>query len=150
MSTTTFITLLIILLLILIPLLLSYLVFPDEKITKNIPKKKKSIVPVISKDKPLTFEEIADILAHSQSTPEMLKEGIEQLAKNHGKIHAKLGDLPHPDYKRYLSLIINLCKNPQSDKDIILSLDQKLRAKNPKYGLDIDDAVNKGIAARGF
>jgi hypothetical protein len=43
-----------------------------------------------------------------------------------------------------------LCKTPQADKELILSLDQKLRVKNPKYGLEIDEAVNKGIAARGF
>ncbi|PHR54328.1 MAG: hypothetical protein COA44_13535 [Arcobacter sp.] len=138
-----------ILLLILIPLLLSYLVFPAEEVAKNIPKKK-TTPPVISKDKPLSFEEISDIFTHSQSTPDVLKEAIEQLIKHHGKIHAKLGDIPHPDYKRYLALIINLCKNPQADKDIIISLDQKLRVKNPRYGLEIDEAVNKGISARGF
>jgi len=150
MSTTTLITLLSGLLLILIPLLLSYLVFPDTKTPMNPSKKKKSALPIIPATTPLTFEEISDILAHSQSTQDMLKEAIEQLIKNHGKIHAKLGDIPHPDYKRYLALIINLCKNPQADKDIIISLDQKLRTKNPRYGLDIDEAVNKGIAARGF
>jgi len=150
MSTTTLITILIILLLILIPLLLSYLVFPDEKVSKHLPIKKKTLKPKISKDTPLSFEEIASLFTHSDSSQEELKEAIEQLVKHHGKIHAKLGDLPHPDFKRYLALIINLCKNPKADKDIIIALDQKLRAKNPRYGLDIDEAINKGIAARGF
>ena len=152
MSTSTLITILIILLIILIPLLLCYLVFPDEKVTKKLSTKKKTTTtkPKVSKDTPLSFEEIANLFARSDTSADELKEAIEQLVKHHGKIHAKLGDLPHPDYKRYLALIINLCKNKQADKDIILSLDQKLRAKNPKYGLDIDDAVNKGIAGRGF
>ena len=150
METSTLITILIILLMILIPLLLSYLVYPDEKVKEHLPVRKKITKPEISKDTPLTFEEIADLFTRNDSSQEELKEAIEQLAKNHGKIHAKLGDLPHPDFKRYLSLIINLCKNPQADKDIIISLDQKLRAKNPKYGLDIDEAINKGIAGRGF
>lgn len=135
---------------ILIPLLLSYLVYPDKEVVKIVPSKKKEPKPDIPKDKPLSFEEISKIFAHSQSTPDELKEAIEQLIKNYGKIHAKLGDLPHPDFKRYLALIINLCKNPQADKDIIISLDQKLRVKNPKYGMDIDEAINKGIAGRGL
>lgn len=150
METSTLIIILIILLVILIPLLLSYLVYPDEKITEHLPAKKKITKPKISKDEPLSFDEIAELFTHHDSSQEELKEAIEQLVKNHGKIHAKLGDLPHPNFKRYLALIINLCKNPQADKDIIISLDQKLRAKNPKYGLDIDEAVNKGIAGRGF
>lgn len=150
MSTTTLIIILSILLLLLIPLLLSYLVFPDEEVSQETPLKKKIAEPSIPKDKPLTFEEISDIFSHGSSSKDILKEAIEQLIKHHGKIHAKLGDLPHPDYKRYLSLIINLCKNPQADKDIIISLDQKLRTKNPRYGLDIDEAINKGIAGRGF
>ncbi len=150
MSTTTLITILIILLVILIPLLLSYLVFPDEEIAKNIPIKSKVKKPIIKRSEPLSFEEISYIFMHSESSVEDLKDAIEQLIKHHGKIHAKLGDLPHPDYKRYLSLIINLCKNPRADKDIIISLDQKLRAKNPKYALNIDEAINKGISARGF
>jgi len=150
MSTTTLITTLIILLIILIPLLLSYLVFPDEKIQEQISQKEPDLKPVISKEKPLSFDEISAIFTHKESVKEDFIEAIEQLIKYHGKIHAKLGDLPHPDYKRYNALIINLCKNPASDKEVIILLDQKLRAKNSKYALNIDEAINKGLAARGF
>jgi len=153
MSGTTLITILIILLLLLIPLLLSYLVFPDDKDTvlatqNDAPKKDEK--PVIDKNKILSFEEIRVLFSHKDSSKPELKEAIEQLVRHHGKIHAKLGDLVHPDFKRYLELIISLCKNPQADKELIISLDQKLRVKNPKYGLEIDEAVNKGIAARGL
>lgn len=153
MSGSTLVTILIILLLLLIPLLLSYLVFPAEKESAavkqgNVPKKDDK--PVIDKHKPLSFEEIRALFSHSQSSKAELKEAIEQLVRHHGKIHAKLGDLVHPDFKRYLELIISLCKHPQADKELILALDQKLRVKNPKYGMEIDEAVNKGIAARGF
>lgn len=153
MQTSTLITILIILLLILIPLLLSYLVYPDEKVNKHLPKLSKKIKkeePVISKNEILSFEEIATIFSHKKSTKEDLVRAIEQLIRHHGKIQAKLGDLPHPDFKRYLILIIELCNNPQVDKDIIVSLDNKLRTKNPKYGINIDEAINKGIARRGF
>ncbi len=153
MQTSTLIIILIILLLILIPLLLSYLVYPDEKVNKhlpNLPKKIKKEEPVISKNEILSFEEIATIFSHKKSTKEDLLRAIEQLIRHHGKIQAKLGDLPHPDFKRYLTLIIELCNNPQVDKDIIVSLDNKLRTKNPKYGMNIDEAINKGIARRGF
>ncbi len=150
MSESTLITILIILLVLLIPLLLSYIVYPDDKIATHIPAKKKSSKIVITKDKPLTFEEITAIFMHKESSKEELKEAIEQLIRYHGKIHSKLGDLPHPDFKRYLTLIIELCNNPQADKDIIVLLDQKLRIRNPKYGLNIDEAIDKGIAARGF
>lgn len=153
MSGNSLVTILIILLLFLIPLLLSYLVFPADKDTvlvkeEDVPKKGEK--PVIEKDKVLSFEEIRILFSHKDSSKEELKEAIEQLIRHHGKIHAKLGDLIHPDFKRYLELIISLCKNPQADKELILALDQKLRVKNPKYGLEIDEAVNKGITARGF
>jgi hypothetical protein len=153
MSSSTLITILIILLLFLIPLLLSYLVYPAEKdsvVIKQDDTPKKDEKPVVDKNKKLSFEEIRVLFAHSQSSKAELKEAIEQLIRYHGKIHAKLGDLVHPDFKRYLELIISLCKNPQADKELIVSLDQKLRIKNPKYGLEIDEAVNKGIEARGF
>lgn len=153
MSGSTLLTILIILLLLLIPLLLSYLVFPADEKTASVRQEdapKKDEKPVIDKNKTLSFEEIRALFSHSKSTKAELKEAIEQLIRHHGKIHAKLGDLVHPDFKRYLELIISLCKNPQADKELILSLDQKLRIKNPKYGLEIDEAVNKGIAARGF
>jgi len=153
MSGSTLVTILIILLLLLIPLLLSYLVFPVEKdivLAKEDAVLKKDEKPVIDKNKPLSFEEIRALFSHKHSSKAELNDAIEQLVRHHGKIHAKLGDLIHPDFKRYLELIISLCKNPQADKELILSLDQKLRVKNPKYGLEIDEAVNKGIAARGF
>jgi hypothetical protein len=151
MTTSTLITVLIILLVLLIPLLLSYLVYPDEKISKRIPKLKKRVSKVdIDPLKPLTFEQILSLFSNKKTTKSELREGIEQLVKNHGKIHAKLGDLPHPDFKRYREVIMALCSNPQADKDIILAIDQKLRVKNPKYSLNIDDAVDKGIAKRGF
>ena len=77
-------------------------------------------------------------------------EAIEQLIRHHGKIHAKLGDLAHPDFKRYQKAIITLCKNRQADKDVIVALNQKLRALNTKYGYEIDEAVVKGLEGRGF
>lgn len=153
MSDSTLVTILIILFLLLIPLLISYLVFPAEKEIASVKQDntpKKGEKPVIDTNKVLSFEEISALFSNSQSSKAELQEAIEQLIRHHGKIHAKLGDLIHPDFKRYLELIISLCKNPQADKELILSLDQKLRIKNPKYGLEIDEAVNKGIAARGF
>ena len=150
MSTTTLIIILIILLVILIPLLLSYLVYPDEKLEKQIGKKKETLKPAINNDRKLNFEEIAEIFSRKESSKEAFLQAIEQLIKYHGNIHAKLGDLPHPDYKRYNALIIKLCKNPSADKDVIILLDQKLRARNPKYALNIDEAINKGLAGRGF
>ena len=150
MSTDTLITILIILSIILIPLLLSYLIYPEEKAEQGSQSKTGEETPVIDRSKPLSFEEISRIFAHKESTKDDLIGATEQLIKHHGKIHAKLGDLPHPDFKRYLVLIVKLCNNPQADKDIIVALDQKLRVKNPKYGLNIDEAINKGIARRGF
>lgn len=151
MSASTLITILIILLVILIPLLLSYLVYPDEKVTKKIkPLRQKEQKPETPQEGPLSFDQIKEIFAYRKSTKEELLFAIEHLIKYHGRIHAKLGDLPHPDFKRYLNLIILLCANPQSDKEAILSLDQRLRVKNPKYGLEIDEATNKGIASRKF
>lgn len=157
MSEDTLMNILIFLFILLVPLLVSYFIYPDENISRHLPVKKpkeassvQESKPLIDKSRPLTFKEVSDIFTHKESTKEELKEAIEQLVRYHGKIQTKLGDLPHPDFKRYLKLIIELCNNPQADKDIIVMLDQKLRVKNPKYGLDIDEATNKGIAGRGF
>ncbi len=151
MEASTLITILIILLVLLIPLLLSYLIYPDKKLSKDT-KKVKKVEKKVERDssEALSFEEILKIFVNKKSTKKELRDAIEQLVRHHGKIHAKLGDLPHPDFKRYKELIMALCTNPQADKDIIIAIDQKLRVKNPKYGLNIDDAVNKGIAKRGF
>ena len=151
MSTSTLIIILMILLVLLIPLLLSYIVYPDKKVTKHLkPFKKTKEASAPSPKKQLSFEEIMGIFSNKKSTKEELFDTIEQLVKYHGKIHTKLGDLAHPDFKRYLSAIMALCSHPQADKHLIIALDQKLCAKNPKYSRDIDEAVNKGIAKRGF
>jgi len=151
MSESTLYTILAILLLLLIPLLVSYRFYPDEKVDKVLPAKKtKAKKQEIDKTKPLSFEDIRSIFGSSDSSKEDFIEAIEQLIRHHGKIQAKLGDLVHPDFKRYQALIITLCKNRQADKDVIVSLNQKLRALNTKYGYEIDEAVNKGIEGRGF
>ena len=151
MSESTLYTILAILFLLLIPLLVSYWFYPDEKVEQELPvKKKKTEKKEIDKTKPLSFEEITSIFGSSDSSKEEFIEAIEQLIRHHGKIQAKLGDLVHPDFKRYQALIITLCKNKRADKDVIVALNHKLRALNTKYGYEIDEAVVKGIEGRGF
>lgn len=154
MSEDTLMSILIFLLILLVPLLLSYWPYPDPKtppVQEFIKKPQLQKSQALGKrGNPPTFEEISEVFTKKASTKEELIEAIEELIRYHGKIHAKLGDLPHPDFKRYLRLIIELCNNPQTDKDIIVLLDQKLRVKNPRYAMDIDEATNKGIAGRGF
>ena len=151
MSESTLFIILAILLLLLIPLLLSYKFYPVDKLEEEaIMKKKMAHTSEIDRTKPLSFEEIGQIFSSSNSSKEDFIEAIEQLIRHHGKIHAKLGDLAHPDFKRYKELIIKLCKNTKSDKDVIIALNQKLRALNTKYGYEIDEAVSKGLEGRGF
>ncbi len=150
MSESTLFTTLAILLLLLIPLLLSYKFDPVEKVEQDKTSHKEEEAYEIDRSKPLSFEDITYIFASSSSTKEDFIEAIEQLIRYHGKIQAKLGDLAHPDFKRYETAIITLCKNTQSDKDVILALNQKLRALNAKYAYEIDEAVSKGIEGRGF
>jgi hypothetical protein len=151
MSESTLYTILAILLLLLIPLLLSYKFYPVEKLEQEaVIKKKKTQQREIDKTQPLSFEDITHIFGSSSSSKEDFIEAIEQLIRHHGKIQAKLGDLAHPDFKRYQKAIITLCKNRKSDKDVIVALNQKLRALNTKYGYEIDEAVSKGIEGRGF
>lgn len=152
MSETTLTYSLIFLSMLLIPLLISYIYFPEESTVKTVrsEEEEEETRPIIDKSKPLTFEQITSIFMNQKSEKEDLKEAIEQLVRYHGKIKPKLGDLPHPDFNRYLTLIVALSKHPQADADIIISLYHKLSAKNPKYNLNIDEATNKGIAARGM
>ena len=152
MSESTLGILLVILFTLLILLLASYWLFPDEKPKEKVVSNKKQPEqkPQIDLSKPLSFEQISQIFVDNESSKEEFLAAIEQLIRHHGKIHAKLGDLPHPDFKRYKELIIKLCKNTQADKDVIIALNQKLRALNMKYAFEIDEAVSKGIEGRGF
>jgi len=150
LSFTTLIIILGILSFLLIILFSSYLVFPEEKVIKKKDVFVKKEPVGAKKIGNLSFEDISKVFASKTSSKQDLLDAIENLIRYHGRIHAKMGDLAHPDFKKYSDLIMTMCSNPQADKDTIVALDKKLRIKNPKYGLDIDEAVNKGLAARGF
>ncbi len=151
MSESTLFIILAILFLLLIPLLVSYWFYPDVKEEKpSYIKDESAQARENIKKKRLSFEEIKSIFTSSESSKEEFLEAIEQLIRYYGKIEDKLGDLVHPDFKRYQALIIALCKNKNADKDVIIALNQKLRAINVKYAYEIDEAVNKGIEGRGF
>ncbi len=148
MSGSTLIIVLAILFLFLFLLLLSYKIFPEDRAKKSKSTQKSKSVRTIDKTQPFSFEDISHVFGNNNSTKEDFLEAIEQLIRHHGKIQAKMGDLPHPDFKRYEGLIITLCKNANVDKDAIFILEKKLQALNVRYSHLIDEAVRKGLAAR--
>ena len=147
MSQSTLFITLAILFFFLIILLLSYTFFPEDRAKKSTSNKKPS-THTIDKTQPYSFEDISNVFGNNNSTKDDFLEAIEQLIRHHGKIHAKMGDIAHPDFKRYEALIITLCRNSNVDKDAIFILEKKLQALNVRYSHHIDEAVRKGLAAR--
>jgi len=148
MSESTLFITLGILFFFLILLLLSYKLFPENRTKQSKSNQNTKSIRTIDKTQPFSFDDISYIFGNNNSTKENFIEAIEQLIRHHGKIHAKMGDLPHPDFKRYEMLIITLCKNSNVDKDAIFMLEKKLQALNVRYSHLIDEAVRKGLAAR--
>ena len=149
MSESTLFITLGILFFFLILLLLSYKFLPENRVIKPKPNQNTtSSIHTIDKTQPFSFEDVSYVFGNNNSTKEDFIEAIEQLIRHHGKIHAKMGDIPHSDFKRYENLIMVLCKNSSVDKDAVLILENKLQALNIRYSHEIEEAVRKGLAAR--
>jgi hypothetical protein len=74
---------------------------------------------------------------------------LDLILKHHGNISKKLGARPHPDFDKYMWVIIAICRHPSTNKDIIINFDKALTKQNPDYKAEINEAVAKGLNSRG-
>jgi hypothetical protein len=138
-------------LLVILVLLLTLFVYPSRKKEQKRSKKREKIVS--TEKKTLTKYSLSDILAlikDKNSSTDMLKEAVEMLVKYHAKIPNKLGIRANPDFDIYEEIILRLCRHQNTNKDIILKLDRALQKENPSYARELNNALTKGLNARGI
>jgi len=121
---------------------------------KEKPKKKQKKKQTITQQKPKTlddldFDELRAIVRRPSTSKEELKKAIEQIVKNYSKIPPKLGIRTHPDFDKYVDLIIHLIRHPNTDKKLILELDKTLLKNNPQYKEELNEALSKGLNSLG-
>ncbi len=97
---------------------------------------------------PHDFESLRKIIKNKKSTALQLSEALDLIIKYHGEIHPKLGIRTHPEFDNYIDVIIRLCRHPRADSKMVVKFDKELRAKNPTYEKDINDAITKGLNSR--
>ena len=114
-------------------------------------ERKKSVTSVKTSPKAtVTLDALHQSIKDPKATVNMLEGYIEVLIKSYGKIHPKMGDLAHPDFKQYADIMMTLSAHKVANKDLIMKLDRGLRTKNPKYAQELDDALERGLTMRKF
>ncbi|NPA65640.1 MAG: hypothetical protein GXO11_02035 [Epsilonproteobacteria bacterium] len=110
---------------------------------EKVKKQKKKYEPIP------TFDELLKIVKNQESSTEDLQKAIDLIIKYHSKIPPKLGIRAHPDFDKYVALIIFLVRHKNTNKDLILSLDRALRKNNPSYEPELNNALSKALNSRG-
>ena len=94
------------------------------------------------------LESLKKIIKNKKSSSAELSAALDLIIKYHGEIHPKLGIRAHPEFDNYMEIIIRLCRHPRADSKMVVKFDKELRAKNPDYEKDINDAITKGLNSR--
>lgn len=124
---------------------LIFLFFFKSKKEKKIEPQKKEIR---KKSDFKSLQEYVNIIKDKRSRSEDLEEAVDGILKYHGTIHAKLGSRTHPDFDIYLAALFQICRHPNTNKDIILKLNRALEKQNPSYKKEINDAITQGLNSR--
>jgi len=139
-------------LVVILVLLVVIFIYPARQKRKKLQeqeKKKKKSTPK-KRDEVLSLVEIRDIIKDKKSSTDSLTKAIDLLIKYHAKIPAKLGMRAHPDFDIYEEIMLRLCRHPNTNKDIVLRLDRALQKENPSYARELNNALTKGLNARGI
>jgi predicted transcriptional regulator len=134
-------------LIVILALLVLLFVYPAKK--REIKKAAKKKQPKKSTTE-CNLKDIIVLLKNKQTEQKELEEAIACMVKYHAKIPNKLGIRAHPDFDMYEEIILRLCNHPSTNKDIILKLDRALQKQNPTYTHELNNALSKGLNARGM
>ncbi len=137
----------IILLLVVLLILVFVLVARSSK-KKPVQKKSTAATPS-KKKKTRSFDELVAVLKDKTSSADELSNALKEMIGSYGKITPKLGTRPHPDFDKYMLVILIICRHRHTNKNIILNFDRALSERNPDYKREISDAVQKGLNSRG-
>ncbi len=138
-------------LIVVLAVLIMVFLLPAKMETKKKQPKEK-IKPVQTKqtrEEELSFEKIRSIVKNKDSTAVELEKAIDQLIKHFVKITPKLGIRSHPDFDKYVEIIVYLVRHHNTNKDLILKLDSALTKNNPEYRAELNDTLTKALNSRG-
>lgn len=137
-------------LIVLLTLLIILFVLPARKKKKKIQKQKKqAALKEEESEELLSFDELRAVVRRRSTTAEELQKVIDQVVKHYSKIPPKLGIRTHPDFDKYVDLIVHLVRHRNTNKDLILQLDRALTKNNPEYKAELNDTLTKALNSRG-
>ncbi len=89
----------------------------------------------------VSFEAAEAVILDRTSSKTELTGAVDVIAKYYGKIYATT-------LTRYTRIIVTLCRHPQTDKQILLTLDRALQSQNPGLKHELELALQKGLSSR--
>lgn len=135
--------------------ILIFLLFLDPKKHKHASSKsaKKTHAhtekkETVSSEKP-KLETLVNIIKNKKTDTQKLSESLSLIIEYYGTINKKLATRAHPDFAIYGDILFNICRHPNTNKDIILTFDKELQKLNPEYKKEINEAITKGLYSRG-
>jgi len=115
-------------------------------------KKKKEEIKKAKKKKieihELDFDELRAIIRRESTSKEDLEKSVDAIIQNYSKIPSKMGIRNHPDFDKYVDVIINLVRHKNVDKHLILKLDKALLKANLEYKAELNETLTKALAIR--
>ncbi len=112
-------------------------------------KSKKAESKQQNNDECITFECLINNLKDRKSSQSKLERTIELLIKHHGNISHQIDNKTHSDFEKYKEIFLLLCTHKNATTAMILGFDRELAKLNPEYKKDINEAIAKGLKARG-
>ena len=138
-------------LIVLLTLLVILFILPARAKKKKKVQAKKSVKKVVEeKEKVLPFDELRAIIRRKSTTTEELQKAVDQIVEHYSKIHPKMGLRSHPDFDKYVDLIVHLVRHRNTNKELILKLDRALLKSNPDYKAELNDTLTKALNSRGI
>jgi len=135
-------------LVVILAFLVVLFIYPKKK--KGTKEKAKKVAKQREKLPEYSLADILAVVKEKKSSVEELDKAIDALIRYHSKIPDKLGMRAHSDFDIYEEIILRLCHHPKTSKEIILKLDRALQKQNPKYARELNNALSKGLNARGM
>ena len=93
-----------------------------------------------AKVKKSDFNTLLAVIQSQKSNSQELKEALDLVLKDYGEID---------NLESYMNILFAICLHPNTNKNIILSFNKELVRLNPKYKVEINGAISKGLNSRG-
>lgn len=135
-------------LIVVLAILVFLFVMPSQIKGKPV-KKAKVDIPVKKQEIKTDLKSLVAIINNKKTSAKVLKSTLNLVIQYHGKITDKLGSRTHPDFDMYMSILVAICRHPQTSKDIIMGFNKELERSNPEYKKDIQSITSRALDSRG-